>query len=504
MKTWAALLAALAVLPLLAGCSDDPVPQPARVTSEVTAARLANDTYYAFGHRGGDLDLSVAGNGSAEVVLYGADDQRIGRIGVGAEQARGRFVLEGLDAGELVLRVLSISGTLDLRSNGSPVLAYRMLPLHVERHLLVERDASTPLLPTLPGGGSSVDETLELDLLRAPTDVVAVARATYESIDVRASGRSGLVYDGQSGQGVPIQAGVFLDELPGEFHDENVRDGHLSVHVQATSFSGIVLLEARSYSRARIAEGEAFPSTDVPRFTYGDLPDQPVEFEVREGTTLLYLWQEDPPANETSEECEDPANAQQARCAVGALAHVALFGPDDTRFATLTVPANATLAVPVPEAGTWVAVLLDGASTLGADRVPSDFELRLLDVVETVVPGDAAGQDDGSYGEDRRPLEAAGVVFSLEPTTIFGSGTTGSPFDPTAQLFLGGCDPTAVSVLLDGETIAAWGYDGYRFTPDTQPIAGTLLLGDGELEVAYSDFGRGCSRAGVLVQGYER
>ncbi|MHB1262703.1 MAG: hypothetical protein ACYC2H_13430, partial [Thermoplasmatota archaeon] len=421
MKPWAALLAAVAVVPLLAGCSDDPAPAPPLVSSEITADRLENGTYYAFAHGGGDLDFSVAGNGSAEGVLYGADDQRIGHIGVGAEQARGRFVLEGLDEGELVLHVLAINGTLDLRSGGSPVMAYRTLPLHVERHLLVERDASTPLFPTLPGVGSSVDETIDLDLLRAPTDVVAVARANYESVDVRASGRSGLVYDGQGGQGVPVQFGTFLDEIPGEFHDENVRDGRLTVRVQATDFSGIVLLEARSYSRARIAEGEAFLSTDVPRFTYGDLPDQPVEFEVRDGTALLYLWQEAPPtAEEASEECQDTANAQQERCALGVPAHVALFSPDDARVATLTVPANGTLAVPVAEPGTWVAVLLDGAATLGADRVPSDFELRLLDVVETVVPGDAAGQNDGRYGEDRRPLEAAGVPFRIEPVTIYG------------------------------------------------------------------------------------
>ncbi len=504
MKTWAALLAAVAVLPLLAGCSEDPPSTPALVTSEVTADRLENETYYAFAHEGGDLDISVAGNGSAEVVLYGADDQRIGHIGVGAEQARGRFVLEGLSAGELVLRVVSINGTLDLRSGDSRVDGYRTLPLHIERHLLVERDASTPFIPALVGSGSSVDETLDLDLLRAPTDIVAVARANYETLDVRVSGRSGTIYDGGGGQGVPIQPNVFLDELPGEFHDENVRDGHVTVRVQATSFSGILLLESRSFSRARIAEGEAFASDDVPRFTYGDLPDQPVAFDVRADTTVLYLWQEDPPtAEEASQECQDPDNAEQERCAFGSPAHVALFGPDDARVATLAVPANGTLAIPVVEPGTWVAVLLDGAATLGADRVPSDFELRPLDVVETVLPGEAAGQDDGSYGDDRRPLAANGVPFRIEPVTIGSSGTT-STFDPMAQLFLGGCDPSAVSVLLDGETIAAWGYDAYRFSPDAQPIAASLLLGDGELEIAYSDFGRGCSRAGVNVLGYER
>ncbi|MHB1262499.1 MAG: hypothetical protein ACYC2H_12375, partial [Thermoplasmatota archaeon] len=129
---------------------------------------------------------------------------------------------------------------------------------------------------------------------------------------------------------------------------------------------------------------------------------------------------------------------------------------------------------------------------------------RLRDVVETVVPGDAAGQNDGRYGEDRRPLEAAGVPFRIEPVTIYGTSTTGTSIDPTTNLLVAGCDPTAVSLLLDGETIAAWGYDGYRFTPDPRPIEGTLLIGDGELEVAYSDFGDGCPRTGVNVHGYER
>jgi hypothetical protein len=505
------LLATWALLPVLAGCASSPPadPLPAPSLTEVEADQLQNGTFYAFAHQGGDLALAVSGNGSAEVVLYGADDRRLGHIGVGAGQARGRFVLDGVEAGELVLHALAVNGTLDLRSGGDAIERFRALSAHVERHVLAERDYSFTDL-TLLTGSEPIDETLEVELVRAPSELAVITRATYEQLDVTVTGRSGTIYEAQSGGGVPAPpTGLFFQEVMGTFHGQNVRDGHVTVAVYATGFGGVLLLEARSYSRAPPAEAEAFLTDAVPRFTYGVLPGQPVSFEVRAGATEVYLWQEDPPAPEDlSEECEEPANADQARCDTEASAHVALFGPQDERIGIVAVPANGTLAVPLGDAGpgTWVAVLLDGEATLGADRVPGDFELHPLDAVETVLPAEAAGGNDRSYGQDRRPLQPAGVAYRFSTTTQQG-GPTGSAFDPTSDLLgFGGCDDTTLAVLLGGETIAAWGYDSLRSSSRQSPAAidPSLLLGDGDLEVAYSDFGEGCDRIGVLVEGYER
>jgi hypothetical protein len=501
VKTWVVLLAAGAVLPLLAGCNSPPSGDAPPATAAVTGDRLENGTFYAFAHGGGDLVFSVASNGSADLVLYSGDDERLGHIGVGAERARGRFVLDGVKAGDLVLQALSVNGTLDVRSGGSPVKAFRELPVHIERRVLAQRPMSTLGSFGIPGNGASVDETIDLDLLRAPAEIVVLERANYGSLDIEVEGRSGVVYRASSSSstfgGAPNLPFVTVD---GEKHFENIRDGKLTAHVQASDFGGTVLLEARSFSRAVPVDGGAFASSEVPRFTYGLLPDQPVSFEVHRDAKRLYLWQEDgaacSKADATAVDAEPCADEAQ----------VALFGPDDKRVATIAVPANGSVAVGVSEPGSWVAVLLAGEATLGADRVPGDFELHPIDVREAVSPAQAAGSGAGNYGQDRGALQVAGVPFRLTPTTIMDGATgdlpIGSPFDQISTQ----CEAPAVSVLRDGETIAAWGYDLGRFSrpAEPSPLEGTLLLGDGELEVSYSDFGPGCERLGVTVEGYAR
>lgn len=498
MKTWAVLLAAAALLPLLAGCNapswkglGDPP------TTNVAADRLENGTFYAFRHRGGDLAVAVANNGSADVVLFSAQDERLGHIGVGAGQARGRFVLEGVEAGELVLQAISIQGTLDLRSGGSTVQAFRALPMHLERHLLVQRGSALPITGLPGAGGSSFDETIDLELRRTPVEIIAIARASYESLDIVVEGDSGIVYQGAAGP-EPLFTG-YNAELPGDDIPQNMQGRFLSAHVQATGFEGVIVLEVRGYSRAAPVDGHAYPTDDVPRFTYGVLPDQPVAFEVRADTNVVYLWQE---GLDDRSDCEQAATADGQECRAGD-AHVALFGPDDERIATVAVPANRTLAIPVRAPGAWVAVLLDGAVTLGADRVPSNFELHPLAASETTLPAQAAGGDN-QYGQDRRDLDVPGVPFRIVPTVIAATAAGILPTSPSFGL-IGACTYSAVSILLDNETIAAWGYEIARSPAmETMPIPPTMMLGDGQLEIAYSDFGRSCDRNGVVVHSYQR
>jgi hypothetical protein len=500
MKAWVALLAAAAAMPLLAGCSGPVEEAPPPLTASVTGSELENGTFYAFAHGGGDLAFSVAANGSADVVLYGADDQRIGHIGVGAEQARGRFVVEGVAAGDLVLHALSVNGTLDVRSRGTLVESFRALPLHVERHLLLEREGGLLPVPLVPNDGETVDEVVEVSLLRAPAVVTLLAKATYESLAITVKGRSGTLYEVQAGGSPFSTPQAFFGPLPGEARPENVRDGEVSVGIQASGFRGLLVLEAQSFSRAEAVAGDVRPSSDVPRFTYGELPDQPVSFEVRAGTERLYLWQEGAGAG-----CGDEAEADGPECQPGQPSHVALFGPDDERIATVSVPANGTVAVAAATPGVWVAVLLDGQATLGADRVPGDFELHPLETQETTAPAEAAGGDDGSYGVGRQGIDAGGVPFRVAPAAVNGVGTSALPNDPMSGGFIVGCDPSSAAVLLRGETIGAWGFGTGRVAePDLTPIDPALLLGDGELEVAYDDFGRGCDRTGVLVTSYVR
>ncbi|HJQ93590.1 MAG TPA: hypothetical protein VJ874_04815, partial [Candidatus Thermoplasmatota archaeon] len=343
MKAWVALLAAAAAMPLLAGCSGPSPDTPGPLPLGVGGSELENGTFYAFAHRGGDLEFAAADNGSADVVLYGADDQRIGHIGVGAEQARGRFVLDGVGPGDLVLHALSVNGTLEVQSRGAAVTEFRALPVHVERHLLVQRDASLLGIPPVDQG-SPVDEVVEVGLLRAPSSVAVLAKATFDSLEVSVTGRSGLVHEVRASSGPFVGPGMPFTTLQGESRPENIRDGELTVRVRASGFDGFLVLEARSFSRAEPAAPELRPTTDVPRFTYGELPDQPVGFEVRAGTTFLYLWQEGGPGCGEAEETGTGNQGNQAEACGEGPAHVALFGPRDERVATVAVPANGTLA----------------------------------------------------------------------------------------------------------------------------------------------------------------
>lgn len=500
MDARALLLVAGLALPLLAGCTDPPAPaEPLARSWETGAEGLENGTFYAFPHAGGDLAVAVRGNGSAEVVLYGADDVRLGHVGVGAERARGRFVLEGVEAGELVLHALAINGTLDLRSGGAPVPWFRALTAHYERHVLVSRDASLGGMPVpLPGGGDSVSEDVEVRLLRAPTDVLLYVHASFESLDVRVQGRSGPVLEVSTGSSVPF-AGVYSGPMRGEAYPENVRDGELVAHVEASAFEGDVVLEAASYSRARPAEAAATWTGEVPRFTYGDLPDHPVAFDVHRDAVRLYLWQE---RGEVADGAACEAEGGDADACGPEDAHVALFGPDDRRVATVAVPPDRVVALPVHEPGSWVAVLLGGEATLGADRVPGDFELHPLDVGQQTFPGGAAGSDDGSYEEERSAVRLDGVPYRVHAVELSGTGT--GPVLDARPLVLGTCTSGALALLHGGETIGAWGYDSLGSVRAPEQQDPSLLLGDGPLEVAYGDHGPGCDRPGVAFDTYRR
>jgi hypothetical protein len=499
-----ALLLVAALLPLLAGCSG-PAAKPAGPSPlEAAAAGLQAGQYYAFDHGGGDLVFAVPANGSAEAVLYGAGDTRIGHIGLGAGQASGRFVIDGLQPGTLVLGVLSVNGTLDVRSSGRPVTTFRPLPLHVERHVLVDRPSQTPALPILLD--DPLDESMNVSLLRAPTALRIVAHdASFQDLEVRVTGRDGVVHEVQLGT-TPTPFPSYEEALPGDSYPENIRDGELTVEMRSTSFKGALILEADSYSRALVDEGGAHPSRDVPRFTYGALPDQPVSFEVRSGAKQVYLWVEargssqTPSPSSSSRPTQDPEpcarQTAQAEACQDKRPVVALFGPHDERLATVVVPANQTVAVPVRDAGTWVAVLLRGDATLGADAVPTDFELHPLDTVQATTPDGPAGGSDGSYGEERVPLHVEGVPFHVE---ALQESATGGMFGVPSFGF-GACGGATLAVSRDGETIAAWGYQGLR-QPTWDP---DLYLGAGDLEAVHSDYGGACGRLSAVVAGYVR
>lgn len=491
MKTTAGLLVAAALIPLLAGCTGLGRGPEAASPVGVSAAALETGHFYAFAHRGGDLVLAVPSNGSAEVVLYGSDDARLGRVGLGSQRAAGRFVLDSVPAGELVIETLALNGTLDVRSGGEAVHQFFDLPRRIERHVLLEQ-AGGPLPSVVLVNQAAQKAHRTITLQRAPSSLRLLVRGDYQDLAVTVVGRVGTVLDSTS-SGTPLGTpglGAF-GEVSSETHSENIRDGELNATVTASSFQGVLLLEATSFSRARPLQGGAETATPRPRFSYGTLPDHPVSFTVRQGAKTLSLW------TDGGAPTGKPA-CTGANCTVAAW--VALFGPDDARVATVAVPTNGTLSVPVHQAGAWVAILLNGHALIGADQTPGDFELHEIGVHQSSVPDAAAGGTNGSYGQSRQPVAGDGVPFQLTPKEMAGGGGT-LPTDPFPN-FAGGCPTPASTLLQDGEAIGNWGYSSLLEKLDGAEA--TRLLDGGALSLVHDDFGPGCTRMGLVIDSYQR
>lgn len=507
------LVAALAP-PILAGCADPAGPGPAVPSPGLVAVAstgLAVGGFYAFRHDGGELAFLAEGDAAADIVLYGGDDRRIGRIGLGGDGAAGRFTIDDVEAGELVVEVRALDGEagIDIRSAGSRVRDFEALPKHIERHVLLQRpnDAFSGL--GLSGlAPNPADENLDLGLLRAPSALRLLVQGSYQDLAVAVVGEDGVVLRAEQSGG-PLQPSFGpsprLVELPSEAFSENVRDGRLSAQVSAADFRGVLLLEADSFSRARPAPVDVASTDDEPTFTYGVLPDQPVSFHVRAGTLWLYLLYEGDASGAAAcrEAAEDAGADPDESCGDAAL--VALFGPDDGRVATVRVPFNQTVAVPVPADGEWVAVLLDGEATLGADRVPSDFELHPLEVRSVRVPADSASNTTGAYGQAVADVTGQGAVYRLRGQWQF-PGVFQAPIGTSPS-----CGPSSIVAAQAGETIGFWGF-GTEFDEPSQggsvepadSLDPDSLLDGRPLTVVHDDFGPDCERLTLVLDGYVR
>lgn len=508
------LLVAAFALPLLAGCADPAGPGPTVESPGLVAVAptdLSVGGFYAFRHDGGELVFQTEGDVAADVVLYGGDDRRIGRIGLGGDGAAGRFTIDNVDAGELVVEVRALDGGdgIDIRSGGSRVRDFQALPTHIERRVLLQRQNDAVSQFGIPTAAlQPADENVDFELLRAPSSLRLLLQGNYQDLAVAVVGEDGVVLRAEEPGGPvgPQGFGTFsFEEIPSQSFGENVRDGSLSAQVSAADFRGVLLLEATSFSRARAAPSDVQATDEEPRFTYGVLPEQPVTFHVKAGTQWLYLLYEGDDSG--SKACRDAAEEAGAdpEKACGEAALVALFGPDDQRVATVHVPFNQTVAIPAVAEGEWVAVLLDGEATLGADRVPADFELHPIEVRSGAVPTDAASAQTGEYGQAEAPVQGQGVVFRI--TGEFRGATV-------FQFPLGfgpGCSPATLVARQGGETIGAWGFgadaNANPNDADTAP-RGTMdpngFLDGSPLSVVYDDFGPDCNRMVLAVDGYVR
>lgn len=491
MRT-AAAFAVLAIVPLLAGCTDGDAAPPVvpPVSPGLPAAALTEGGTYAFAHAGGPLVFTLAGNGDAAFELYDGEDRRLGSVGFSSETTRTSLHrVDGVPRGDVVLRLQTLNGTLLVESDGQPVLRFMPLGLLVERIVLVST-APGPLdvvgIGSPVGGtGEPVDEQVPISLRRAPSSLRLLAAGAWSGLDVEVRSERGVVLrlDVADSSSTPIASpGRILLPLRAEATPQNLRDGELVAHVRADDLRGALVLEAESYSRAPLPT----PGQDAGQaatFSYGELPAEPVVFTVHQDATRLLLWQE---------------------AGNGTNASVALFDAHDRRVANVVVPREGVVAVPVSEPGDYVAVRLAGSVSLGADRAPADFDLRPLEVQQTIVPGQPAG-NGGLYAIATEELDLP-TAFAFDPAVLaVPQGNVDGGLGPNLGMF--GCsggrflrvDQGGEAVLVSLEPVGNEEFDARPF------VAGALALGAGALTVTHDGFGDdGCERPAVAIRSYLR
>lgn len=496
---WPVLAALLAALPL-AGCASDGFDDDGRKVElgETIPVELANATFYAFRHDGGQLRFVLEGNGSASLVLYDGLDRRVSAIEIGSGEDQAAAVGKTLPAGDPVVRIESVLGDLRIESDGHRVSAFRPLTSTVERVPLVSR-SSDPAGGLVPGS-DSIDETLPAAFQRAPSALRLLASDQYTDLEVDVSSTTGpVLVASASSEFVAAQPSYFtgasFSALEADVYPENFSDGAFEAHVRAAHLRGALVLEAEVYSRAEVAgTHQATSAEGEPEFWFAGtlLTDRPMQFEVADGTQWISLRQ---PADEDVDAQSPEPDAQPVP--VPALAHVALFDRDDVRIATVELPYNVTLRVPAGEPGTYVVALLAGNARLGLDRAPADIQTYPMDTGSVIVPDRPAGTTM-RYGQANASIPTIGVPYKLV-AAVTTSGNT----QPFGTGFIGCGDSSIVRLEQDGEGLFVNGQLMPGLTSDA--LAGSLRLQPGAMQVRWDGFGeQGCPRPAIEVFGFVR
>lgn len=486
MKNAIALVSLLSLV-ALSGCLEggDGSAQPVDSDGSVPAVELTPG-FYQFTHRGGALELAVDPDQRAVLDLYDGQDERLGRIHIGAGEMADSLRLD-VPAGDLVARIIALEEEeheetfeepgsnhtmvathaieerpgLRVQSGGRAVDAFWPLGTQFERHVL----RNTPLpddvvsetfglyVEPLLFNDQPVLDTLNVTLQRAPyrMDVLVSGRVTDLQVSVR--GSQGPVYESE-----PISVGSgggFLRTIPGTFIHQNVVDGRYDIRLEASGQEGAIILESRSYSRLIATpdvEAEILndvdPGHDV-AFTYGELPSRPVAIEVHPDASVLHFWTE-PMAPETEHDmdCEvgEPCSGERID-SEPIRATFTLYAPDDAKLGTFTVESGQRLDVPVDEGGQFVLVRRAGPTWIGADQAPRDFEFHPVEIQHHVV-----GRSPGTgtqYASERGNLSQTGAVYdvgiSMEDPQ--GADPLGAPLGQPCST------EGTVQLLVDGEGI---------------------------------------------------
>ncbi len=455
MRQWLGLLLVAPLLAaLLSGCLD---PEPVQKQSPlrpfdplgIPAKDLEDGGFYAFDHGGGPLrfTLNATGeeNATAHIDLYGVNDTRVAGFQLNSGNPLQQQQITGpLAAGQLVMHARSLTGPLTIEDTRNPIDRFHPLASRFERHILAEAPVSTSIFGLGNPDDQPLEATIDITLNRTPAKLILYATSSHRGMQVEAIGDLGPVLEYTGTQYVDRPEPFLNDNIRDWYrletttHHENLRGHQLQVRIDAQHFEGTLMLEAWSYSRARIAI-DTLPIRDAPEpaFEYGLLPHSPVWFEAGTRTQLIHLWNMDGDG--------DPA-------------WVTLYDPHDHKMGTYPIPEGNGLAIPVTEAGAYVAILHDGAARLGLDAAGPDLQMHPLQLASRTLPEETANRNDdsGTYRQSRTAVEFSnGVPYTA---SLVIQGPRFDLYRPQDPLF--GChQDTAVQLLQGGEVLASAGDD---------------------------------------------
>ncbi len=501
-----------------AGCLEGGDQVPDQILGTVAPADLEAG-YYQFTHRGGDLILAVPSDNYARFDLFNAEDRRLGRVELGDGGFADQLSIDGAP-GEYVLNIIELhvvrhgpeskapegeaeeaepehtdleelQPELRIESGGRAVTSFTPLGMHVERHIIVDRDFQPAPLgmpdPGFFGGGQALSETLELTLARTPTDIRILATGSAQDLEIKGRGTGGIVFEVlesfTNGQ-------QWLMDLGRTLYPENIVDQALEITLEATRQEGPVILEAHSYSRfvpTQTAAGKIIESDepgDGVVFTYGELSSKPVRIELSNDATKLQAWL--PPMDHDCEgESCDPQLAEPG--------WLAIYGPSDAKVGSFMVEPGTRIEVPITQGGGYIVRSLVGPVTIGTDAVPRDFEMHPVETRVTDVGTNAPGSND-AYGRVEGDINVTGVPYMVRPTMKSPDG------DFEDFLTFGNCAEQG-SVILGaaGETL---GFAGDRL-PNTFGRANLDLPAEG-LTFTQDGFSGNCGQVALAVHSYIR
>lgn len=332
-------LLAILLVATLAGCLDD-----GEVGSrEATMLKPGAHWLLVDGNPNWSLE-----NGTATIVFLGENQTRIGSLFLENQTAL-KVDFGGRNWVAAIIQSQHPVTATNILASYLAMPQFAAVPLLIEETPLGQ--ITEPLFAVPPLQANPVQLRMNHSLNFAATELRLVATGTFTDLQVTIETERGVLFKSEQQEDVAVLLGPTSSvPVAGRFHQSAIGGNLLDIDIQAQHFEGTLILEAIGVGPSAIQSQApiAYVEADEVAFKFGVL-QAPSRIDLHPDASTLYL-QSDAPAMAT---VFDPA---------GARATYEFNG-------TIAIPAHTTYYGLVPGYG---------SVRVGSDRVPQDFEMRLL------------------------------------------------------------------------------------------------------------------------------